>query len=303
MVTRRTLLKTTTALAALPLVPSALMAAKQDAITRAIPSSGEQLPAIGMGSSRTFDAGGGIVRKELSEVLQLFFNNGGTLIDSSPMYGRAEEVLGDLLREVQGGESLFAATKVWTDGKESGIQQMGVSARRMRVEKFDLMQIHNLRDWRTHIATLKEWKAEGKVRYIGITTSHGRFHDQLFRALQSEPFDFVQLSYSLGNREVEKRLLPLAQDKGIATLINRPFQRGEMFRKVKNRDLPEWAAEIDCVSWGQFFLKFILSHPAVTCIIPATGNPHHMSDNMAAGFGGVPDAKMRMRMIEFFEEL
>jgi len=219
------------------------------------------------------------------------------------MYGNAEEVLGELIEKARGKESLFAATKVWTDGKESGIQQMGVSAERMRVANFDLMQVHNLRDWHTHVETLKEWKAEGKVRYIGITTSHGRFHDQLFRTLQAEPFDFVQLSYSLGNREVEKRLLPLAQDKGIATLINRPFQRGQMFRKVKGRKLPDWASEIDCVSWGQVFLKFVLAHPATTCIIPATADPDHMRDNMGAGFGRVPDAEMRQRMIDFYQSL
>jgi diketogulonate reductase-like aldo/keto reductase len=257
-----------------------------------------------MGSSRTFDVGSTAAeRAPLAEVLQAFFDEGGALIDSSPMYGSAESVLGDLLKGITNKDSLFAATKVWTDGKDAGVRQMEESMQRMGVKIFDLMQIHNLRDWRVHLATLRDWKAQGKVRYIGITTSHGRFHEELEKIMQAEPIDFVQLSYSIANREVERRLLPLAADRGIATLINRPFQRGAMFRTVKGEPLPEWAAEFDCVSWGQFFLKFAVSHPAATCVIPATSKVHHMVDNMAAGFGKLPDAAMRARMIRHFESL
>ncbi len=257
-----------------------------------------------MGSSRTFDISlDDTTRTQLSEVLQRFFDHGGTLIDSSPMYGSAESVLGELLQGVSNKDVLFAATKVWTDGKESGIQQMGQSMERMHVDRFDLMQIHNLRDWKIHLKTLRDWKEQGKIRYIGITTSHNRAHDELIEALKAERFDFVQFSYNLGNRESEKRLLSLAKDKGIATLINRPFQRGELFQHVKGKSLPDWAGEFDCASWAQFFLKFVLSHPAVTCAIPATSKPRHMADNMAAGFGRLPDDAMRKRMIAHVESL
>ncbi|MCZ6663529.1 MAG: aldo/keto reductase, partial [Actinobacteria bacterium] len=274
------------------------------AIKRAIPSTGEMLPVMGMGSSRTFDISlDDTTRTQLGEVLQRFFDHGGTLIDSSPMYGSAESVLGELLQGVSNKDVLFAATKVWTDGKESGIQQMGQSMERMHVDRFDLMQIHNLRDWKIHLKTLRDWKEQGKIRYIGITTSHNRAHDELIEALKAERFDFVQFSYNLGNRESEKRLLSLAKDKGIATLINRPFQRGELFQHVKGKSLPDWAGEFDCASWAQFFLKFVLSHPAVTCAIPATSKPRHMADNMAAGFGRLPDDAMRKRMIAHVESL
>jgi aryl-alcohol dehydrogenase-like predicted oxidoreductase len=257
-----------------------------------------------MGTSRTFDAGNdAAVRSRLLEVLQAFFDQGGALIDSSPMYGSAEQVTGDLLKQVRNRDALFAATKVWTWGKQQGIEQMQRSMQRMGVERFDLMQIHNLRDWQVHLETLKQWKADGKIRYIGITTSHGRFHDELEAILELEPFDFVQFSYNIGNRVVEQRLLPIAAERGMATLINRPFQRGDLFKKVKGTKLPGWAAEFDCASWGQFFLKFVVSHPAVTCAIPATSKPHHMLDNMAAGFGRLPDAAMRERMIAWFNDL
>ncbi len=199
--------------------------------------------------------------------------------------------------------SLFAATKVWTDGEEAGIRQMENSLRKWGLRRFDLMQIHNLRDWRTHLKTLQEWKAEGKIRYLGITTSHGRFHRELLEILRSEPLDFVQFSYNIEDRSAEERLLPLAAERGLAVLINRPYQRGELFRKVKGKALPEWAAEFGCTSWGQFFLKFIASHPAVTCVIPATADPRHMRDNMAAGFGRLPDAAMRKRMLAYFASL
>jgi aryl-alcohol dehydrogenase-like predicted oxidoreductase len=273
-------------------------------VKHAIPSSGELLPVIGMGTSETFDAGNdSSARRRLAEVLRLFFDNGGAVIDSSPMYGSAEAVVGDLLKSIKDKKSLFAATKVWTDGREAGIEQMKRSMRLMGVKVMDLMQIHNLRDWRTHLKTLREWKAQGKIRYIGITTSHGRFHDELARIMRSEPLDFVQFSYNLEDRIAEKDLLPLALDRKIGTLINRPFQRGGLFGRVKNSKLPEWSKEFDCSSWAQFFLKFIASHPAVTCVIPATSSEQHMRDNMAAGFGRMPDARQRKLMIEYVASL
>lgn len=302
MISRRDFLKAVSASGVAALLPVPVAAA--DAIARPIPSSGERLPVIGMGSSGTFSVGGDSeVRARLREVLRLFFELGGKLIDTSPMYGVAERVLGELLAGLPGRERLFAATKVWTDGRKAGIAQMQESMERMRVERFDLIQIHNLRDWSTHLPTLRQWKTEGRVRYIGITTSHGRFHSELIRILEREPFDFVQLSYSLANREVEQQLLPLAQERGIAVLANRPFQRGAMFSAVRERPLPAWAAEIDCQSWAQVFLKFAVSHPAVTCAIPATSKPKHMRDNMAAGFGRLPDAALRRRMVEFWDSL
>lgn len=305
MVSRRTFVKALCVSAlGLPTISRELLAGQTHAIKHAIPSSGEMLPVIGMGSSGTFDVGSSkAVRAQLTEVLQLFFDHGGAVIDSSPMYGAAERVLGDLLTNVGGKQALFAATKVWTDGKASGIRQMQESVKRMRVDHIDLMQIHNLRDWKVHLKTLKDWKERGKIRYVGITTSHNRAHNELVRALKAERFDFVQFSYNIGNREAERRLLPLAQEKGVATLINRAFQRGQLFRKIRGTSLPLWAAEFDCASWAQFFLKFVVSHPAVTCTIPATAKPHHMEDNMAAGFGRLPDAPMRQRMIAYFESL
>ena len=288
----------------LPFVNTPLFAKDKPAIMKAIPSTGELLPVIGMGSSRTFDVNDDVAaRKQLLEVLQTFFDNGGALVDSSPMYGSSEEVIGDLLKQVKNKSALFSATKVWIDGQAEGVSQMQHSMKLWGVEKFDLMQIHNLRDWELHLETLKQWKAKGKIRYIGITTSHGRFHDELETILENEPFDFVQLSYNMGNRDVEQRLLPIAKEKGIATIVNRPYQRGSLFRQVKGKPLPGWAREIDCQSWGQFFLKFVVSHPAVTCVIPATSKTRHMVDNMGAGFGVLPDQNTRLRMLEYFQSL
>jgi len=270
-------------------------------IRKPIPGTGETLPVIGLGTSRTFDIGSDeAALSDLAEVLQAFFANGGELIDSSPMYGSAEQVIGDLLNRVGHRQKLFAATKVWTDGENAGIRQMEDSLQKWDIRRFDLMQIHNLRDWQTHLKTLRAWKAEGKIRYTGITTSHGRDHRKLLDILRKEPLDFVQFSYNIEDRAAEERLLPLAAERGMAVLINRPFQRGELFRKVKGKALPDWAAECDCASWGQFFLKFIVSHPAVTCAIPATAKVHHVQDNMAAGFGRLPDTTMRQRMADYY---
>jgi len=296
---RRQLLQSIIATAiALNISPRILMAATKDKITRPIPSTNESLAIMGLGSSRTFNIKKNKIKDtQLVEVLQAFFEHGGQAIDSSPMYGNSEMVIGELLKSVTSKDNLFAATKVWADGKESGIKQMQKSMAYMGVKVMDLMQIHNLRDWQIHIKTLRDWKEQGIIRYIGITTSHGKHHEELERILKTEPLDFIQFSYNILDRTTDQRLLPLAGDKGIATMINRPFQRGSLFRKVKGKALPPWAAEFDCASWGQFFLKFIGSHPDVTCIIPATTKLKHMVDNMAAGFGRLPDPEIRKKMI------
>ena len=306
---RRTLLK---ALLALGVSGSALTApfinnlyaSTQNKILKKIPSSGEMIPVIGFGTSRTFDAlGDDELMIQLKVVLQSFFNKEGVLVDSSPMYGTAEAVIGKLLTQIKGAENLFSATKVWTYGKEEGIEQMEQSRKLWGVKQFDLMQIHNLRDWQVHYETLIKMKAEGKIRYIGVTTSHGRFHEELEVLLETFPFDFLQLSYNIANRDVEERLLPIALDKGIAVIANRPYQRGDLFRKTKGKALPKWASDIDVNSWGQFFLKFIVSHPAVTCAIPATSKVKHLLDNMVAQVGQLPDANMRKNMINYFQNL
>jgi diketogulonate reductase-like aldo/keto reductase len=286
------------------LAPGFALAGESAVIKKTIPSSGERLSVIGLGTSRTFDVDSDdAVTSPLMKVMQAFFDNGGQLIDSSPMYGSAEAVTGALIKQINNKQNIFTATKVWTNGKSEGIDQMERSMQRLGVAQIDLMQIHNLRDWRTHIDTLVDWKARGKIRYIGITTSHGRYHEELEDILQQLPLDFVQFSYNILNRIVEQRLLPIAREKGIATLINRPYQRGSLFRRVKDKPLPAWASEFDCASWGQFFLKFIASHPAVTCIIPATSKLKHMVDNMAAGYGRLPDEPTRQRMIRLIESL
>ena len=304
-ITRRRFLQASAAVAALsPIAANSIAAAQPGPIKKSIPSSGEKLSVIGLGTSRTFNVDAGSAAKSpLLEVMRAFFDNGGQLIDSSPMYGSAEAVTGALLQAVDNKSGLFSATKVWTYGKREGIEQMQRSMQRLGVEQIDLMQIHNLRDWQVQLETLQQWKAQGRIRYIGITTSHGRYHDELETILQQQALDFVQFSYNIGNRDAEERLLPIAGERGIATLINRPYQRGSLFRQVKGRQLPGWAAEIDCASWGQFFLKFIASHPDVTCIIPATSKLKHMVDNMGAGYGRLPDAAMRQRMIEYMESL
>ncbi len=273
-------------------------------IQRAIPSSGELIPVMGMGTSRTFDTEGDTESlAALQAVLQAFFAGGGTVIDSSPMYGNAETRVGDILRAMPEQPKLFAATKVWTTGRQQGIAQMEESARRMNVERFDLIAVHNLQDWQTHLDTLKTWKAEGKVRYIGITTSHGRDHEEFLKVMRSEPIDFAQFSYNIEDRTAEQKLLPVAAERGIATMINRPYQRGALFSKSRGKDLPALAAELGCSSWGQFYLKFILGHPAVTSIIPATASVNHMVDNMLANYGAVPTEQQRADMITIFEKL
>ncbi|HYQ71134.1 MAG TPA: aldo/keto reductase, partial [Gammaproteobacteria bacterium] len=298
---RRRFLATTCATAlGLLIQPLRLQAAALPAITKAIPSSGERLPVVGLGTSRTLDVAPDAESvAKLLPVMQAFFAHGGGVIDTSPMYGHAEAMLGELLQAVpHDRDRLFAATKVWTWGKDEGVQQMQESMQLMGIERFDLIQIHNLRDWQAHHATLQDWKRAGKVRYLGITTSHGRDHEELELALETVPFDFVQLSYNIIDREAEQRLLPLAQERGIAVLANRPFRRGELFQSVRGKALPDWAAEFDCTSWAQFFLKFVVSYPTVTCAIPASSKVKHLIDNMGAGTGRLPDAAMRKRMVE-----
>lgn len=304
MLTRRELLLATGATLALRSIASWATAGTGTAIRKPIPSSGEPLPVIGMGTWQTFHVGKDAAeRAPLREVLRLFFDRGGTLIDSSPMYAEAEEVAGDLVAELGEHRRMFAATKVWTYGREAGIEQMERSMRRMRVEKLDLMQVHNLRDWRVHLPTLRQWKEEGRIRYIGITTSNPGQYGEFAEVMASETLDFVQLNYDILTRGAEDVLLPLAEERGMAVLVNRPFGGGDLFPRVRGRPLPDWATEFDCESWAQYFLKFVVSHPAVTCAIPATSNPRHAADNMGAGFGRLPDADLRQRMARHLEGL
>jgi aryl-alcohol dehydrogenase-like predicted oxidoreductase len=273
-------------------------------IRRPIPRSGEALPVIGLGTWQTFDVGGDqAARAPLREVLGEFARLGGSVVDSSPMYGSSESVAGDLTAELKLRKQLFIATKVWTSGREAGIRQMEQSFRRLRAERIDLMQVHNLVDWGTHLATLRRWKEQGKIRYIGVTHYTASAYDDLARVLESEEIDFVQLNYSVAEREAERRLLPLAADRRIAVLVNRPFAGGPLFRKVRDKPLPPWAKEIGCATWAQFFLKFVVSHPAVTCAIPATSKVAHLTDNMQGGMGNIPDGAMRERMAKYVLEL
>ncbi|HSJ48653.1 MAG TPA: aldo/keto reductase [Gammaproteobacteria bacterium] len=266
-------------------------------LERTIPSSGERLPVIGMGTWITFNVNRDPVSMApLLPVLRTFFEWGGALIDSSPMYGTAEAVLGELLEQVHERDQLFSATKVWTPGQGMGKRQMERSRELWRLPRFDLMQVHNLLDWEAHLETLQAWKAEGRIRYIGITTSHGRRHQDMEQIMERMPLDFVQFTYNVLDREAERRLFPLARERGLAVIINRPFRGGSLFDRVRNRPLPGWAAEIDCRNWAQVFLKFIVSHPTVTCAIPATSKVEHMRQNMGAVTGRLPDATLRKRM-------
>lgn len=302
---RRRFLQWLAWLAAAGLVKPALSSKSGQAILHTIPSSGEKLPVIGLGTWLTFDVGTEWWQREpVCKVLQAFFERGGALVDSSPMYGRSEEVLGACLPSIKQRERLFSATKVWIYGKRLGIDQMEHSRRLWGLERFDLMQIHNMLDWQTHLTTLRQMKAHGDIRYIGITTSHGRRHVALERVMaQEDDFDFVQFTYNLVDREAERRLLPLAAERGLAVIVNRPFQGGALFARVRGKPLPSWAAEFDCDNWAQFMLKFIVSHPAVTCAIPATSQVVHLQENMGAGFGRLPDESMRLRMVRLFAEL
>ena len=272
---------------------------------RIIPSTGEKVPAIGLGSWLTFsidvnDEG------ELADRIALlrdFLARGGGVLDSSPMYGVAQEVIGKGLKRIDNHDSLFSATKVWTTGNRQGFIQMEDSRQLWGLDKLDLMQVHNLLDWETHLPTLQTMKQQGDIRYVGVTTSHGRRHDELEHIMRTQQLDFVQFTYNMIDREAEEILLPLAQDKGIAVIINRPFQRGGLFDKFEKYPLPAWASEIDCTSWAQFFLKFIISHPAVTCAIPATSQIEHLRENIAVGYGRLPDEAIRKKMLVYLNGL
>lgn len=267
--------------------------------TRAIPSSSQQLPVIGLGTWKTFDVSHADKNPELLNVLNEMKNGGGKLIDSSPMYGRSEEVIGQLSQSTNDADHFFYATKVWTTGRDQGIQQMKSSLKKLRREHIDLMQIHNLVDWKTHLKTLREWKEQGLVKYIGFTHYTDSMHGELEELMRKEKPDFVQFNYSIFARNAEKRLLPAAGELGIATLINRPFGEGAWFSKVKNKNLPSFARELGIYSWSQFFLKFIIAHPSVTCVIPATSSPEHMVDNLKAAAGPLPDKEQLEKMAEF----
>lgn len=273
-------------------------------LARTIPSSGEKLPVIGLGTWRAFDVDLTTDnRRQLEEVLSLFVKLGGRVIDSSPMYGRAEEVIGELTAALGIRDKLFLATKVWTHGKENGIKSMERSMALLRTKRVDLMQVHNLVDVQTHLATLREWKQQGRIRYLGITHHETGAFPDVEKIMRSEKLDFLQINYSLMEREADQRILPLAQERGIAVLINRPFGAGDLFGKVRSKPLPDWATEFDCRSWAQFFLKWIVGHSAVTCAIPATDKPGHLEDNMQSGVGRLPDENMRRRMVEFVSSL
>jgi diketogulonate reductase-like aldo/keto reductase len=291
---------------ALALLPATGFAQEVKGAMKKIPSSGEELPVIGMGTWRTFNVGNDtVLRDRCTEVLKTFFAHGGGMVDNSPMYGSAREVVDYALKKTGIPKSLFSAEKIFTEDGTATRNQTAESAGLWGVKTFDLMQIHNLVAWQEHLATLRKMKEEGVIRYLGITTSHGRRHEDLEKIMKSEPLDFVQLTYNITHREVEERLLPVAAEKGIAIIANRPFDGADLFKliKSKNTKLPDYAAEIGCETWASFFLKFIVSHPAVTCAIPATSKVAHMQENMAARLGIMPDEATRKRMIETITNL
>lgn len=273
-------------------------------LTRVIPSSQERIPMIGLGSSRTFNVGNDpAALANVAEVMGHFFKAGGKLIDSSPMYGSSQAAIGYGLDKLARSRDVFSAEKVWTWDASSGPEQMEQSRQYWQVDSFDLMQVHNLVEWQAHLKTLNGMKNNGTIRYLGITTSHGRQHDELEEIMKTQPLDFVQFSYNILDREVEQRLLPLAMERGIAVIINRPFQRGDLIDELTGKPLPVWASSIDCTSWPQFLLKFVISHPAVTCTIPATSQVKHVKENMQACYGPLPDQAMRVRMIDYVENI
>lgn len=273
-------------------------------ITKPIPSSNEKIPVIGLGSSLTFNVGNdSLALDNVAEVMRHFFNAGGKVIDSSPMYGSSQPAIGYSLKKLGKTKDVFSADKVWTWNSELGAAQIEQSRQYWNADLFDLMQIHNLVSWEEHLKTLNRMKQQGKIRYVGITTSHGRRHDELEEIMQTQKLDFVQFSYNILDREAEQRLLPLAKERGIAAIINRPFQRGDLINELKDKSLPEWANLIDCKTWPQFLLKFVVSHPSVTCAIPATSQVEHVKENMAACFSPLPDGAMRARMIDYVEKI
>ena len=270
-------------------------------LKRVIPSSGEEMPVIGLGTSRVFDIEPS--KNELNvreKILDIFYENGGRLIDTSPMYGMSEEIIGITAKKYIEKNRFFLATKVWTEGRENGMRQIEESFQKMRADKISLIQVHNLLDWKTQIKTLRSLKDEGRIDYIGITHYKSNAFDEMIKIMKAEKVDFAQFNYSMGEREAEQKILPFCKDNGIATLINRPFMRGRLFREAQEKKLPSWVSDYDIDSWGQFFLKYIISHDAVTNIIPATSKPKNMLDNARAGMGRMLDEKAKKRMLEVF---
>ena len=300
---RRHALRTLAALVGMATVKHG-SAQTQTMLTRLIPATGETLPVIGLGTWQVFDVGADAsARAPLRDVLRTFFAAGGRMVDSSPMYGSSESVVGDLCKELAICEPLFVATKVWTSGRDAGIQQMETSFKRLRVERMDLMQVHNLLDVATHTKTLADWKAKGRVRFMGITHYTSSAYADVEKWLKTGQYDFLQINYSLAERESAQRLLPLARERKVAVIANRPFAEGAMFRRVRGKPVPEWAKEAGMATWAQYFLKWIVSHPAVTCAIPGTGRADHLADNLAAGAGPLPDEALRTRMAQHFDSL
>jgi len=289
--------------AAMAVAPLPLFAQEGNMRTREIPASGEALPVIGLGTYNVFDVKGSSGELATRQaIVELLVEKGASVIDSSPMYNRSEKIVGETIEASGTRDKLFLASKVWTDGKSAGELQMRASAELMKADVMDLMQVHNLRDLGTHMATILEWQEAGRIRYCGITDYRASALDEMETAMQTHKPQFIQINYSLGEREADRRVLPLARDLGMAVLINRPYNTGRLFRAVGDRTLPDWASAF-ADSWGQFFLKYIVSHPAVTCAIPATSKLHHMADNLAAGFGALPDAPNRRRMEQFMDAL
>jgi diketogulonate reductase-like aldo/keto reductase len=304
MLSRRNLLGTAMAGAAAALLRPLWGLAQTTLLTRPIPSTGERLPVIGLGSWITFNVGDDPeLRDECTEVMRAFFAAGGRMIDSSPMYGSSQEVIGYGLRKLGRPTALFSAEKVWTSSGSEGPEQIEQTRGLWDVRRLDLLQIHNLLAWEAHLPTLLDLKSQGRIRYVGITTSEGRRHSEMEEIMRSRPVDFTQVTYNVLDREVERRILPLAQDRGIAVIVNRPFRQGDLIREVERHPLPAWAAEIGVSNWAQFLLKFIVSHPAVTCAIPGTSQVAHVRQNMGAATGALPDAAMRRRMISYVEGL
>jgi len=296
---RRTVLKVMGVSSLTPSIALQATDAKTYMARRIIPSTGELLPVIGLGTSRVFDTN--LSEKSLNprkEIVKALLDHGGSLIDTSPMYGRAEEVTGKIAQDLKVNDRLFMATKVWIEGKEAGEIQMNASSKKLNKAVIDLMQIHNLLDWKTHIKTLYEWKEQGKINYIGISHFRSNAFSQIEKIITKERIDFAQFNYSLEEREAEKRLLPLCREKGVATLINRPFMRGKLFKAVARKKLPSWTYEYNVNTWSQFFLKFILANQAVTTVIPATSNPAHMIDNLIGGIGPIPEVGLQKKMVE-----
>jgi diketogulonate reductase-like aldo/keto reductase len=275
---------------------------QSELIKRTIPSTGEKLPVIGLGTWQTFNVTSEAEKVPLRAVLRNLATGGGKVIDSSPMYGRSEQIVGELSEETGLNDKFFMATKVWTSGKENGIRQMNQSLKLLRRKSIELMQIHNLTDWRTHLETLLSWREKGIFKYIGITHYTESAYAEMERILQHHQLDFVQVNYSILSRKAEERILPLAIDRNTAVIINRPFEEGALFSLVRGKPIPEWALGINCDSWGQLFLKFILAQPAVTCIIPGTANPTHLIDNLKAGVGTLPDNEMRKKLISIVQD-